>query len=47
MDVDSSVYKEPIFGGDAKQRYKDWFPGECHAKECLSVSRGESRGGAL
>ena len=43
-NVDSSIYREPIYGGDAKLRYKDWFPGECHAKECLSV-RCPSRGG--
>lgn len=33
MSVDAAVYKEP-YG----RRYKDWYPGECHAKECLTVS---------
>ena len=31
-DVSAAVYKESY-----AKRYKDWFPGECHAKECLQV----------
>ncbi|GAX84337.1 hypothetical protein CEUSTIGMA_g11759.t1 [Chlamydomonas eustigma] len=32
-DVKYAVYKND----SSRFRYKDWFPGECHARECLSV----------
>lgn len=31
-NVEAAVYRESY-----ARRYKDWFPGECHAKECLQV----------
>ena len=40
ISLSSPCQQEPIYGGDAAMRYKDWLPGECHAKECLSVRRG-------